>query len=305
MTYQVMLCSPGTAKDIGRRGYVAEPKLDGVRAVLVREKGMLQLINRKQEDILPRYPELQEIGGQLLQDCVIDGEIVVYQKRRPKFSLLQKREQAEGQEQISSLSSAYPATFVAFDIIRAGEKDVTSLPLLQRKQILRESLREGKRLQRMPFTPNARRLWKQIQEEKLEGIILKKKDSSYIMGRSDAWIKVKHIHSATCIIIGYVPRNGKIAELALGVYRNKRMTSVGRVAAGFDAEFINGFSPRLAAITLPRLAVDNMRDKEHLRFVEPRYIAEVSYWELTDSLELRHPVFKGLREDKLLEECVL
>ena len=303
--YQVMLCSPGTVKDIGRRGYIAEPKLDGVRAVLVREKGTLQLVNRKQENILPRYPELQEISRQLPQDCVLDGEIVVYQKRKPSFSLLHKREQSAGQEQITLLSSRYPATFVAFDIIRLGNQDVTPLPLLQRKQLLKENIHEGKHLQRMPFTSNAHRLWKQIQKKKLEGIVLKQKRSSYVMGRSDAWIKLKHLHSATCVIIGYTLNRGKISALALAVYKDKRLTSVGRVEGGFDAEFINGFSPRLAKITIPRLAVDNMRNKEHLRFVQPKYIAEVSYWDLSDGFELRRPAFKGLREDKLLEECVL
>src|SRR5437016_5289500 len=113
-----MLSVSGEKQDLVNPEFIYEPKMDGIRAFLLKKDGEIKIINRKGRDITAHYPELQLPGAISAESCMLDGEIIVYDKEgNPDFAQLVRREQIVSEEEIMRLSKEAPATYCAFDII--------------------------------------------------------------------------------------------------------------------------------------------------------------------------------------------
>ena len=125
MRYKPMLARVGTKKDLSRKGYLYEPKLDGTRAVCYKND-TLDFINRRGRKISSRYPELQFLNNIKAENCILDGEIIIYDEMgNPDFHLLQKREQMSSKTKIALRSIEYPATYIVFDILSKNGEDLS------------------------------------------------------------------------------------------------------------------------------------------------------------------------------------
>lgn len=289
--------------------YIYEIKWDGTRCIAFVdvENGKLRLQNRRLMDITYRYPEL-DILKCVTQNTIIDGEIVVMKDGKPAFSLLQKREHVENRFKIEILSKTTPATYVVFDILYT-EKDgwITHLPLLERKKILNDIVTDSDRIIKVKyFEKYGKELYKRAVEIGLEGIIAKNKESRYLIGkRSSLWKKIKKRKTVDCVIVGWIEGEGErkdtFGSLILAVYSDEKLWHIGQVGTGFDREFMSSFSRRLKEIEVgkPHFSID----KKSIHWVEPVYVCEVEYLELTEDLKLRAPIFLRLREDKNPKEC--
>lgn len=135
----------------------------------------------------------------------------------------------------------------------------------------------------------------------MEGVIAKKKDSIYQDGQcSDNWLKIKLMNTIDTIVLGFTHSKRKISSLALGLYENDSIVYIGKVGTGFNEAFMESFLPSLMKIKMTKKS--DLLPKDVIT-VQPRYVAEVEYRELTPGRKLRASVFKRLREDKDVYEC--
>lgn len=292
MMFKPMLCSIGNKKLLEKKNYLFEPKLDGYRALLYKNKE-IKLISRNGNDITKNYPELKLEKNINSKNAVIDGEIVIFEESgRPNFNLMQQRQENPNKV-------LYPATYVAFDILMKDNKLITLKPIEKRKEILNEVIKESSSIQINPYTDNGSELWKEIEKLKLEGVIAKKKKSTYQQYRSSDWVKIKNILTLDGIIIGYTSKKRKISSLALGLFHNNKIHYIGKVGTGFDEEMLVILERKLTKLK-PIKAVN--KNKE-IKWVTPKYIAEIKFLEMTKDKILRAPSFVRLRDDKKIKEC--
>jgi DNA ligase D-like protein (predicted ligase) len=303
--YQHMLAEMGSKEDLEREGFIYEPKLDGTRA-LCYVNSTFRFVNRRGYDITERYPEFAFRDQIKARSCVLDGELIVYDNRgNPSFHLLQKREQANPSI-ARYLGIQHPATYVVFDILELEGKELLSTRLDERKKIMHAVLREGHHMQSIGFTKDGLKLWSLAQQRKIEGVMAKRSNSLYESGkRSDAWLKIKILHTVDCVLIGYTSEIRTISALALGLFFGDELRYVGRVGTGFTDKYLEELRRVLDGMLATVPPVSKYPKEPVITWVRPELIAEVEALQLTSDDHLRAPSFRRLRNDKKIEDCVI
>ena len=297
------------ARPFSSGDYIYEVKWDGTRclAFIDVERKRLRLQNRRLLEITYRYPELDLIDA-FDRNVILDGEIVVIKDGKPSFPLLQKREHVDSRFKIEVLSKTIPAVYIVFDILYC-DGWIVDQELLERKRVLSEVFVGGKRVTVTDWIEGkGEELYRKAVEMGLEGVVAKKKDGRYLIGkRSSLWKKIKKRNTLDCIIVGWIEGEGERAKtfgsLILAVFDNERLKHVGNVGTGFDHEFLNWFSQKLKEIEIetPHFEVE----VKNAHWVRPKYVCEVEFLEITPDGKLRAPVFVRLRDDKGVEDCVM
>ena len=313
-----MLAFP--AEPFDSKEWIYEVKFDGTRTIayIDCDKKKVKFLNRRLNYFEFRYPELHSIWKNC--DCekiILDGEICVFEKGKPNFYKLAEREHVDQKVRIEILSREMPATFIVFDILHLNGKDLIDLPLIERKEILKEKVSEGNNLLLSVFVKEkGKKLFEEVKKQGLEGIMAKKINSIYEIGkRSKNWLKIKSLKTIDAIIIGYTTGIGKreeIGSLILGIYYDNKINYLGKVGTGFSEEELNKILEKLEKIKVEKCYLENFDEREldlpekrKAIWVKPKYVCEVKFLELTEDKRLRAPVFVRMREDKLPEECEL
>jgi bifunctional non-homologous end joining protein LigD len=308
-----MLARPGSLprKD---DGWVYEIKWDGVRAIAYSTPGELRLESRNLKEITRSYPELGRLNRALSSHAaILDGEIVAFDEQgRPSFAALQRRMHVGSPTQAKRLAKASPVTYMIFDLLWLDGHSLVGLSYEQRRELLDELALRGESWQTPDhLSGRGRDVLKATAEQQLEGIVAKRLDSPYEPGaRGSAWIKIKNVGRQELVIGGWLPGEGRrerrIGALLVGAYDpDGAFRYAGRVGTGFnDAELERlgklleplkrGDSPFTAGERPPRGAV----------FARPELVAEIEFTAWTAAGVLRHPSYKGLREDKDAREVV-
>lgn len=304
--YEPMLCQKGTNEILKEEDYIFEPKLDGTRCIAYISEENVKLINRRNRDISKRYPFIVKELRKINHDCILDGEIVCYNKNNvPDFNLIQKREQIDSDIMIEARAVMIPATYVIFDILEIDGKDLLSIPLIERKKILDEVIRDDKHIQKIFYTTKGEKLWNEIKKRNMEGVIAKKMNSKYYPDeRRWYWIKLKNLKTIDVIIVGYISEKRKISSLGMGLYKGDDLFYIGNVGTGFTDFMIERLSKKFEELKVDEPTVINHeKAPKEMIWVKPELVGIIEYLEMTKSLELRAPAFKGLRTDKSLKEC--
>ena len=307
-----MLAEP-RKRPFDRDGWVFELKYDGYRILAGLEDGEARLLTRNGNDITASFPEIAAALEALpYPDLVVDGEVVVHDDRGiPSFQRLQKRARLSRPLDIRHAALSLPATLYLFDIPAFADRDLRSLPLLDRKDLLQRvlppvgPLRYSDHIDRQ-----GKALFERVAGMGLEGIVAKKADAPYREGRSSDWIKVRADLVDDFVVVGWTePTGGRagFGALHLGAYEGDTLRYAGRVGSGFSDAQLDEWSPRLEeAETEASPVEDPPRGRGH-HWIDPerlRLVAEVRYKEWTDDGSLRQPVFLRFRDDKPLTECV-
>lgn len=293
-----MLAVPGRLPH-DRERYGLEVKWDGIRAVLHRN-GALKVTGRHGVDYTRRYPEISGFG---VKNAVIDGEVVALDPRgRPSFVRLQHRMHLTDPEE--TMLELYPVTYLPFDLLFLDGTTLLDLPYRDRRSLL-EELDVGA----PPYFPGESDLLAATKEQELEGVVAKRLDSPYRPGtRSPWWIKVKHLSTREVVIGGWKPgkgrRSGGVGSLIMGVFTERGLTYVGHVGTGFTEDVLDQLDAFVRPLEIARSPFRNDVPWRN-RWVRPELVGEVAYTMWTDDLRLRHPVWRGLRPDKLPSEVTL
>jgi bifunctional non-homologous end joining protein LigD len=291
-----------------------EFKWDGVRAVAAVRGGALGLTSRKGTDITVRYPEVGRLPDGLVgHDAVLDGEIVAMDENgRPDFGVLQNRMHRTGPE-VSRMAAAMPVTYLVFDLLSWDGEDLLARPYAERRERLDALGLAGHRWVATPwFRGGGAGVRAASEENGLEGVVAKRLTSPYRPGlRSPDWRKVKNVRTQSVVVGGWRPgqgrRAGGVGSLLFGVPDDEgNLIYAGHVGTGFSDQDLKDLKRMFTARstspfhgTLPR---EVTRDAH---WVEPDLVGEVAYAVWTSDGRLRHPSWKGIRDDLEPDDVVI
>jgi len=278
--------------------WIYELKLDGIRCIAYLDSET-ELRNKRNLRLLPKVPELKEIHRQVKERCILDGELVILKNGVPDFFEIQKRALTSNKFKIQLSSEQYPASFVAYDILYRKDKELTDLPLLERKAILQETVMEDARLAVSRYIPEKGiELFSIAKAQKLEGVIAKKKDSKYYFDkRTKDWIKFKFLADEDFVVCGYIPKAKGITSIVLGKYRGNELLYQGHVTLGVK----QGELSKLEIMDHSPFFV-TPPGNENAVWLKPEKVCVVQYMPNEKGM-LRQPVWKGFRDDVSPMEC--
>jgi bifunctional non-homologous end joining protein LigD len=316
-----MLCERDdtSGRLLAQPGWLYELKLDGVRIVADKRGERVSLGYRKGRDATESYPEIALAVSRLPEArLVLDGEIIAFDDRgRPDFQRLGTRIQrsfsaATAAEALRAARQT-PVVYVVFDLLVVGDRDVTSLPIEHRKELLERVLGEastaGSLLRLHPTLADGAALFAFCREHALEGVVAKRAGSPYRAdARSRDWVKVKRELEADLVVVGWTEGEGdraRLGALEVAAYDGARLVVQGRVGSGLTEEVITPLLARLQALEIAASAapVASLKKKRGRHHVSPELVVSVRYAGLSKSGVLRFPVFRGLRPDVDPEEC--
>ncbi len=299
-----------TLTDVPPRGghWVYEPKLDGVRALAYVTGGAVRLYSRNRRPLETAYPELVEALALAVRgDAVLDGEIVALdpQHGRSSFALLQQRMQLRDAARASR--SGVAVRFYLFDCLFYEGIDLTGLPLVDRKSVLRDVVWFEDPIHFTPFrTTGSAAMFRDACARGAEGIIAKRADARYVGARSTDWLKIKCIQQQEFVIGGYTAPQGSrehLGALLVGYYDEGKLRYAGKVGTGYDRAALELLDRRLLPLhrqTSP--FAPGPVPGGAVQWVTPRLVAQIGFSEWTTAGLLRHPRFLGLRDDKSARE---
>mgnify|MGYP002715899426 FL=1 len=291
---QPMLPAPGTQADIrlaeqDGAEFAFEMKWDGYRIIADVRGGNATLRSRAGKDYTELFPHASELG-RVLADATFDGELIALNAQgRPDFSLLRAAE------------PGVELRYMAFDLLRVGERDLTGEPYHARRAVL-EELAGTEHVAIPPtHTGSFESAWRVAGEMGLEGVVAKQQSSPYAAGeRSHFWLKVKRELHQEVVVIGV--RRGKrgIASLLVAVPDEAgELRYAGRVGTGFSAAQLDEIGARLrrAERKTPPVEV-TAEDAKDAWWVTPKHVAEVALTGATGGRKVRHASWRGWRDDK-------
>ena len=286
--------------------WLHEIKYDGYRIVAWKQKGDVYLISRNGLDWTKKFPDIAKaIKDNVPDETTIDGEMVVLSREGiSDFGGLQKW--------LKDGSGSDPQ-FVCFDLIVEGGSDLTGLPLGYRKEKLEALLTK---------LPEASRYWLRYSthvvghgesmmneacRNGLEGIISKKVNSKYFLGRTSSWVKSKCYQQDEFVIGGYTkPGESRVGfgSLLLGQFNSEgKFQYAGKVGSGFDDDKLNELKKKMDRLKVSENPFEELGSNPGAEvWVSPQLIAQIRYAERTKTGSIRHGVFLGLREDKFAKE---
>jgi bifunctional non-homologous end joining protein LigD len=290
--------------------WIYEPKLDGVRGLIYVTDGRVRIFSRNRKPLNDAYPELVEaLEPAVRGDAVLDGEIVAFDSERnvTSFSRLQQRMQLR--DPVRARRSEVPIYLYLFDCLFYEGVDLTGLPVVDRKAVLRDVVWFDDPLR---FTPHRTTGSVAMLEEACgrgaEGIIAKRADSRYVSSRSTDWLKLKCVRQQEFVIGGYTAPQGareRLGALLVGYYDGKALRYAGKVGTGYDRRTLEYLYQQL--VPLHRSAtpfVGGPAPAGDIQWVNPKLVGQVGFSEWTSAGLLRHPRFLGLRDDKPARQVI-
>ena len=297
-----------TADAFDDPGYIYEMKWDGERCIAYLDpKEGTVLINKREIRMLPKVPELSELHKLVKKRCILDGELTILKDGKPDFEGIQRRSLMSNTFKIELDAKRHPASFVAFDILYCDGKDLTQLPLMKRKEYLQKAVKkETERLAVSRYIEEKGTAFYEIAKaQDLEGVVAKRKDSIYIQGkRTKDWAKIKNLQDDDFTVCGYIFKDNNMVSLVIGQYENNRLKYKGHVTMGVRGEAFEKIRQRKSIDTPPfDEPVPAGHGNENAVWLKPELVCTVKFMYRTESGGLRHPIFKGLRGDKLPKDC--
>ncbi len=297
---------------VEEEGWLYEIKWDGYRALGYINKGSVEIKSRNNKSFNQKFYPVYDALKSWKINAIVDGEIIVVNdKGIPDFSDLQGwRSEADGH-----------LNYYLFDILWIDGVDVMCLPLTERKEILRFVVPKNSIIKLSEnFDATGKEFFELADKMGLEGIMAKRATSLYIPDlRTKDWLKIKTEKRQEAIICGYTKNENtskQFSALLLGLYENGELQFIGPVGTGFtnqlQSELLQKLKP-LHTRTCPFKTVPDYNKPSRFRptppkaevtWVKPQVVCEISYRELTKDGAIRHPSFKGLREDKNAKDVV-
>ena len=303
--------------------WLYEPKWDGFRCLLVRDRSAVTLRSKSGEDLTRYFPELAQAALEIKSSAfMLDGEIVIPSGKTLSFdSLLQRIHPAASR--ITKLARETPAIFVAFDLLALGKNDYVGAPLTKRKQHLHAFFKALKRDDRFAVSPSTTKLttarrWLSAAGAGFDGVIAKRVDLPYQSGNREGMQKIKRYRSADCVIGGFRYAQNKqsgrkvIGSLLLGLYDDDGLLHhVGFTSAFKAAEKVE-LTERLLPLVTDKSFTGNTpggpsrwstRRSSEWAPLKPKLVVEVSYDHFTGGRFRHGTSILRWRPDKHPRQC--
>ena len=281
-----------------------EAKLDGYRAVGVKTSRDTILYSRNGKNFNRRYPYIVEALAELPPDTVVDGEVVALDDSGlPDFHALQHFQ-----------ASASRIQYFLFDVLVWNGRDLTNLPLTERRKVLKAiKLRSPRISISEQFDISADQMLAAVRQQGLEGVVAKRKDSFYESGkRTGSWAKMRINKGQEFVVGGFTPGVHGLDSVIVGYYRGKDLLYVARTRNGFVPATRRSVYEKLKPFIIDKCPFVNLPETGRARWgeildaekmkkcvwVRPKLLAVIEFLEWTEGDRLRHSKFVALREDK-------
>lgn len=287
-----------------------EDKFDGIRAHAHKEGERVALFSRTLDEITGQFPEIaRELAG-LEGTFLLDGEIVAWQEDRPaSFFRLQRRLGRKAPDE--ALIAEIPTAFIAYDCLARGDRPLFERTWAERRRELEEIARANRRLSlsevfRATNPAELEALFEEARARGNEGLVLKRRDSTYQAGkRGRGWRKWKKALATLDVVVtaveqGHGKRAGMLSDYTFAVREEDRFVNIGKAYSGLSDEEIRALGAQFRKITIARFGP--------VRSVKPEVVIEVSFDSLQESsrhksgFALRFPRIVRLRPDKAVND---
>jgi len=264
--------------------WIFERKLDGIRLLAFKQGSAVRLLSRNQLEQNHHYPDfVAALAALSVPDVILDGEA------------------------LGVWGGAREVGYHLFDVLWLAGRDVTALPLEQRRELLAG----------LPLSPPLHLVqrvddpapWERACREGWEGVIAKRRDSAYEHRRSPHWLKMKCEASQELVVGGFTEPEGKrrgLGALLVGYYDADDLVFAGKVGTGFDTRLLLQLRERLDALELPETPFTRAQGlpRQRVHWARPELVVQVAFMEWTAHGKLRHPRLVGVREDKSARDVV-
>ncbi|WP_182114192.1 MULTISPECIES: DNA ligase [unclassified Actinotalea] len=286
-----------------------EVKWDGVRVLAQTTSGSLRLVARSGRDVTVTYPELAGLAA--MPGTVLDGEVVVMSGGIPSFEALAERMNVRDAARASRLATSAPATYIVFDVLVLDGVDVSRRPFSERRELL-ERLELPAHVQLSPVYPDGPTLWQVTLEHGLEGVVAKRRTSTYQPGRrSPDWVKAAHRATRTAAVVGWrsegygragvAASSNRLGAILLGAPdADGRWRYLGKAGSGLagrrGADLLRELTGRESTEPVLDDEVPDV-DARGVTWCRPEVGVDVVYLQRMRGGRLRHPVVRALRTD--------
>jgi bifunctional non-homologous end joining protein LigD len=285
--------------------WLHEIKWDGYRLLADLDAGQATLRSRNDQAWTERFPEVAHAVQALpVSQARLDGELVVLDADgRSDFSALQR---------VLDGTSRQPLRYLVFDLLGVAGVDLRAVPLLQRKQLLRELLGQtpGVLAYSDHVLGHGPQVFAAAAAKGYEGVVSKRAQARYHGGRGGDWVKTKHENSDDFVVVGYTDPKGARSDFGSLLLAQRDGDGgwryVGRVGTGFDVAALRRMGTQLDALHTDQAVVDIPAHapfpRRSVHWVRPQLVAEVAFRGWAKEGLLRQAAFKRLREDKPLQD---
>jgi bifunctional non-homologous end joining protein LigD len=284
--------------------WVFEIKYDGYRILARLDDGKVRLASRNAKDWTDRFaPIAQALESLGARKALLDGEVVALRDNGvTDFQALQNVIKSGRTDEL---------VYYAFDLLHLDGADLTPLPLLARKEVLAKLIKSLGTQDVIRFSDhvegNGQHVLDQACRLGLEGVIAKRKGGPYRPGRGKEWLKIKCIANQEFVIGGWTDPAGTrkgLGAIHVGVHDGDGLRYAGKVGTGFTDASLKDLAARFARLETEKSPFTDKVPGRTNHWVRPELVAEVDFIEWTRDGHLRHPSFRGLREDKAAKAVV-
>jgi bifunctional non-homologous end joining protein LigD len=268
--------------------WIHEIKFDGYRVQVHLSDAAVKVFTRRGNDWTNRFRKIAADAWNInAGSAIIDGELVVpADDGTTDFSVLQNELKGRSKKIV----------MVAFDLLYLNGYDVRKLPLFERKALLKKIIAKTDIQFSESFEIDGREMYKHACKTGLEGVVSKVRDSRYVSGRVNDWVKKTCSQRETLAIAEFALDGKKWEGIYLGRRKGKELIYAGKVDHGFDAASAKDLQARLKPLI--RETQPYAKKIAHRGiWVEPSLLAEIEYRAKSAEGKVRHPFFKGIRED--------
>lgn len=288
--------------------WLFEIKWDGVRTIAAVRGGKVQMWSRSEREITREYPELAGIARNVdAREAWLDGEIVTLDSEgRSDFQKLQLRFGV--QKPSLKLIEQAPVVYYVFDLLYLDGHDLRNVPLVKRKELLRQVLHDDSRIRYSDHViENGTGLFHVAVNRNLEGIVAKEISSAYPSGRSSKWLKIKLEKDLDAVVGGWTDPRGTreyFGALLLGLYDGDNLEFIGGVGSGFSVEVQERLWPQLQNLRVSECPfATEPSTREQAYWTTPEMVARIRFGNWTSDRHLRQPRFLGLQKDHDPKSC--
>jgi bifunctional non-homologous end joining protein LigD len=271
----------------GKR-WIHEIKFDGYRIQVHLRDAAVKVFTRRGNDWTNRFRKIAADAWHInAGSAIIDGEVVVPAgDGTTDFSVLENELKGRSKKIV----------MVAFDLLYLNGYDLRKVPLFERKALLNKIIAETDIQFSESFEVDGAEMYKHACKTKLEGVVSKIRNSRYVSGRINDWVKMTCAQRETLSIAGFALDGNKWDGLYLARQKGKELVYAGKVDHGFDTASAKDLQARLKPLI--RETQPYAKKIAHRGiWVEPSLMAEVEYRAKSAEGKVRHPFFKGIRED--------
>jgi len=268
--------------------WMHEIKFDGYRAQLHIHNDAIKVLTRRGNDWTRRFSKIAA-DAYLINagSAIIDGEVVVpAADGTTDFSVLQNELRGKSNRLV----------MIAFDLLYLNGQDLRKLPLIERKAHLKKIIDDTNIQHSDSFEISGPEMYAHACKVGLEGVVSKVRDSAYTSGRGNNWVKKTCAQRETLTIAGFAIKDRKFDGIFVGRQKGGSLLYAGKVDHGFDAATAKDLQVRLKPL-IRKTQPYTKRIAHKGIWVEPELMAEIEYRAKSAEGKVRHPFFKGLRED--------